>query len=144
MGAALKLVQEFDTETEFDKNIILTNSGLAEKEKILIVEDDEVLRMMLENYAKKFYNKIYSFASAEAANFFMKNTNLEFDTVLLDYFLPGKNALSMLENIKTKSEGKMYLMSGQLNDIDLTYKTKNFSDFLQKPLSLKVLNDIFK
>lgn len=136
-------VRKINTNEEHDEiypiNTVI-NTGVDNTRKILIVEDDGFFRELLISYAKLFYSKIYIFSNAEATNFFISNSTSSFDTVLLDYFLPGDNANSIISNIKITPSGTLHLMSGQVSSI----KDKSKFNILEKPFSLKQIIDLFK
>ena len=124
-------------------NVINFCNKKIDTKKLLIVEDDDILVDIIKNFAQNFFDEIYHFESAEKASIFLQNKNHAFDAVLLDFFLPGENGDSIVNNLKKQTNGKLYLMSGDLETAKKSVNQEFFDGVLQKPLSLEVMHDIF-
>ena len=113
------------------------------KKRLLIVEDDDILVDIIKNFAQNFFDEIYHFESAEKASLFLKNHPYNFDSILLDFFLPGENGDSILSELKNRTKGEIYLMSGDIETAKNNIQTSQFDGVLQKPLSLESMHKIF-
>ncbi len=114
---------------------------MAEKIRILIVEDQLLLRETLElaiNAEKEFVVSA-SFGSAEDALQFL--TNHEVDMVMLDRVLPGINGVSLTTQIKERYPATKVLMVSMLsNDESVTRAVKAGVDgYLPKEIALSDL-----
>lgn len=80
---------------------------------IFIVEDNEIYTMMLDQKLSELltnYN-LRTFRSGEEC---IENLNLDPDIIVLDYYLPGKDGLETLRQIKTiKAETPVIILSHQ-------------------------------
>lgn len=73
---------------------------------------------------------------------FISNTEVKFDTALIDYFLPGDLGHELTAEIKKKEGAKTYLITGDLEHVPLQ-NVKNFDACLSKPLKISHLKSIF-
>lgn len=120
----------------------LENLNAEEKRSLLLVDDDPIILASLKKQAEKYYHKIYCFDSAERARLFITNTEVKFDTVLLDYFLPGDSGNELISDLKKKEGCRVYLMTGDLANVPLQ-DVKDFDACLPKPLRNKRIKEIF-
>src|SRR5205823_661323 len=103
---------------------------------ILIVDDEAEIRKSLRGVLEDEGYKVAAAESAEAALTELKKRR--FDVVLLDIWLPGKDGLAALEEIKkTESSPEVIMISGH-GTIESAVKATKLGayDFLEKPLSL--------
>lgn len=109
----------------------------------IIVEDDPVLLELLTRQAENFSKNVKGFQSAEHAQLFLNNSKTVFDIAILDFFLPKENGSTIVKSLKKNNkEGKIYLMSGDLNNVTKK-ELKGFDDKFKKPLSMKDIYQIF-
>lgn len=105
-------------------------------EKILIVEDDEVQREIL----VKFFNGLgYEAREAESGEDGLKEA-LEWipDIILLDVYLPGKNGIDILDDLRSDPRLEMtviVMMSADTSeDTTILGLIKQADDFIYKPV----------
>ena len=103
--------------------------------KILVVEDDRVIREGLIEYLSEFgYEIIDAKDGKEALEKFNKN---EIHLVLLDILLPFLNGIEVLKEIRKKSKLPVLMLTA-FNDEE--YKISAFSSladgYIEKPFSL--------
>lgn len=143
MNSAIKIEDLF----VFNVNENTDNSKIQEK-NLMIIEDDVIARDLIEHFAKNkdSFDSIKSFDSAEKTLLYINNSTKQYSTILLDNFLPGDEGLSILDSLKEKYPcSKIYLMTGDLNKIDTDKDSlKLLDNFMEKPLTLKQLDDILK
>lgn len=109
--------------------------------RILIVEDEEDIRMLLSFHLK---NAGFSYAEAEDG---LKALDLirkeDFDLVLLDMMLPGLGGLEILKYIRYESARKklpVIIASALTEDVDIvTALELGADDYITKPFSPRVL-----
>ncbi len=89
--------------------------------KVLIIEDDRLLREMLFRKLEKEGDEVFSVMDGSEA--FEKTKEIKPDVILLDLILPGSNGFEILENVKKEPEFKdtpVIVLSnlGQKSEID--------------------------
>jgi DNA-binding response OmpR family regulator len=105
--------------------------------KILIAEDEEVLRMLIVDSLEEFdYQVIEAADGVEALRLF---EGTEFDLLILDYMMPHCTGIEVIEKVRsgsTRSETKILMLSAKSQQHD---KEKILSiganDFMAKPFS---------
>lgn len=126
-------------------------SSLAEasaplnQKTILIIEDDQILSQTIKRFAEKYFDRVLIFECAEKASNYLNNSPIKIDLALIDYFLPGQNGADFAKKISKKNpNGRLFLMSGNLEHIQNNESLNNFEDFLAKPLSLQKIKQIIE
>ncbi|PYF80576.1 two-component system torCAD operon response regulator TorR [Marinomonas alcarazii] len=89
---------------------------LKSDSKILIVDDSSVIRETLESYFAEEGYTVISAETAEAAELLLSEQ--EFDLILLDIRLPGKDGLTLTRELRSRSEVGIILVTGKQDDID--------------------------
>lgn len=89
---------------------------LKSDSKILIVDDSSVIRETLESYFAEEGYTVTSAETAEAAELLVSEQ--EFDLILLDIRLPGKDGLTLTRELRSRSEVGIILVTGKQDDID--------------------------
>ncbi len=105
------------------------------EDMVYIVDDDEEIRNILKNLLESQQYKVKEFEHGYDAIKDMKNTNPR--VVLLDYFLPGERAESIISNIHKNSQGNtnIILMSANMH-VKVDFNDLGVSEFIRKPFSL--------
>jgi len=133
-------VGETDYETDFKENGIYLGKG----ERILLIEDEEALRVINTRALTEKNYKIFSASNARDAEKIFKIEKGKFDLIFSDVILPDKNGLILVEELlREKPDIKVLFSSGYTGErsrMDLI-KEKHIT-FLQKPYSLKNLLQI--
>jgi DNA-binding response OmpR family regulator len=105
------------------------------KRKILIVEDDNNIRDMLDEYLTDEGYEIYTADSGTKALFLF--TQNEYALALIDLMLPGLSGFEVIKEIRKSSTLPIIILTAKDSDAD---KTRGFSigadDYVQKPFSL--------
>ncbi|SHE86904.1 DNA-binding response regulator, OmpR family, contains REC and winged-helix (wHTH) domain [Marinomonas polaris DSM 16579] len=84
--------------------------------KILVVDDSSVIRETLESYFAEEGYTVSGADTAEAAEQLLGEQ--EFDLILLDIRLPGKDGLTLTRELRSRSEVGIILVTGKQDDID--------------------------
>ena len=106
--------------------------------RILVVEDDQIIREGISEYLSEFG---YDIVQAKDGHEALKNfENYEINLVILDIQIPFLNGLEVLKEIRKKSELPVLMLTA-FNDEE--YKINAFSSladgYMEKPFSLPVL-----
>ena len=106
--------------------------------RILVVEDDQIIREGISEYLSEFG---YDIVQAKDGHEALKNfENYEINLVILDIQIPFFNGLEVLKEIRKKSELPVLMLTA-FNDEE--YKINAFSSladgYMEKPFSLPVL-----
>jgi two-component system nitrogen regulation response regulator NtrX len=105
--------------------------------KIAVVDDEKNIRSTLKDILEDFHHEIRVFENGES--FLTKLEEDEWNLVLMDIRMPGKNGMEVLRIIKGKKEKIEVIMISGHGTIDLAVEAVRIGayDFLQKPLSLE-------
>lgn len=106
--------------------------------KILVAEDDEIIRSGIKEYLVEFKYDIYEAKDGKEALDVFKNN--EIDLIILDIQMPKLTGLEVLEEIRKTSDIPVIILTA-FNDEK--YKIDAFSNladgYIEKPFSLPVL-----
>ena len=106
--------------------------------QILVVEDQEEIRSIVEKYLiKEGYNVLMAKDGFEALDIFNTNT---IHLVLLDIMMPGIDGFEVLEEFRHVSEVPVIMLTAKQEEIDRIkgFKT-GVDDYVVKPFSVKEL-----
>ena len=105
--------------------------------KILVVEDDQMIREGISEYLSEFGYRVIEAADGKAA---LDNFNESVNLVILDIQIPFINGLDVLKEIRKKSNLPVLILTA-FSDED--YKIEAFTHladgYIEKPFSLPVL-----
>jgi len=107
--------------------------------KILVVDDEEPIRNMLERAFIKNGYTVQSAESAEQALEILKQENIQ--VMFLDLKLPGMNGVDLCRQIrKDKPIALIYAITGYSSFFELAdCREAGFDDYFTKPFELKVV-----
>ncbi len=109
------------------------------KQKILVVDDEHLIRWSLEqNLQKQGYDVVTAGSGEEALKLVREDTP---DLVLLDIQLPGINGMEVLEKIKDIDEEVVVIMITALGVLETAVKAMRMGahDYISKPFNLDEL-----
>ena len=105
--------------------------------KILIVEDDRIIREGVVEFLREFK---YEMVEAEDGIEALKKFNHEINLVILDIKLPSMSGLEVLRKIREKSRVPVLIMTAFSDEESQIMAFSNLADgFMEKPFSLPVL-----
>lgn len=109
---------------------------MADRGKILIVDDERNVRSSLSSVLTDEGHQVDAVESGEAALEVLDNC--DYDVVLLDIWLPGMDGLEVLDQIPRDQDGPEVVMISGHGSIDSAVKATKLGafDFIEKPLSL--------
>jgi len=112
--------------------------------KLLIVDDDEALRITLKLYLKDEGYELYDADGGKSALDQLESINP--DLVLCDIKMPDMSGLDVLEKIKEYNSNIQVIMITAFNDVSSTISAmqKNAFDYVTKPLDIPNLKEKLK
>lgn len=122
-------------ETIFD-GFQKTTEVTVRKERILFVDDEEVLAIMAETMLKRLgYGVVSTTSSAEALRLFREDPS-EFDLVITDYTMPYLTGLALAKKLLAiRPDIPIILCTGFSENVsDEMAKKAGIKEFIQKPL----------
>jgi DNA-binding NtrC family response regulator len=108
--------------------------------RILVIEDEDKLRRVLELHLGGDGHEVFAFASAEAA---LPQAGA-MDLVVTDLKLPGMDGLSFLEALRREANSVPSIVMTAFGNIEVAVEAmkRGAVDFLQKPFSLEHLSAV--
>ena len=109
-----------------------------DKKHILIVDDDDRIRELLREYLQN--NNFYTTTAKNSLDAKKKISLLKFDLIILDIMMPGQSGLELTQEIKSKSDQPIILLTamGETSDRVSGLET-GADDYLPKPFEPKEL-----
>ena len=109
--------------------------------RLLLVEDDEMIRDALQMVFVKKGSHVVAFETAEEGLEAMESN--EFDVVISDFRLPGVDGLAFLKMVQEKRPNTVRALVTAYRDYGLSKKAyeSGVHLFYEKPFSLKVLSN---
>lgn len=123
----------------------MQNEGIREITKnIMVVDDQEVIRDVLDAHLTAIAHNVYSFEKGHQAIAFFAKNHSEIDLVILDYIMPEMRGDELfIKLIEIDPDVKVIFSSGytledELEDIDCD----NIHGTLEKPIILQQLKKL--
>ena len=106
--------------------------------RVLIVDDDPLIRELLHAYLSQEGYDVHCAATAELAETFLASQTV--DLVMLDIRLPGKDGLTLTRELRVRSEVGIILITGRNDEIDRIVGLEcGADDYVIKPLNPREL-----
>jgi DNA-binding response OmpR family regulator len=106
--------------------------------RVLIVDDDPLIRELLHAYLSQEGYDVHCAATAELAETFLASQTV--DLVMLDIRLPGKDGLTLTRELRVRSEVGIILITGRNDEIDRIVGLEcGADDYVIKPLKPREL-----
>jgi len=106
--------------------------------RVLIVDDDPLIRELLHAYLSQDGYEVHCAATAELAETFLASQTV--DLVMLDIRLPGKDGLTLTRELRVRSEVGIILITGRNDEIDRIVGLEcGADDYVIKPLNPREL-----
>ena len=87
-----------------------------ETARILVVDDDSELRLLIKEYLEKNGFTVDTVESGETMDGYLGNSKA--DLIILDLMLPGEHGLSIAQRLKKQMEIPIIIVSAQGDDVD--------------------------
>jgi len=113
------------------------NLSLSGSEKIIVVEDDEMVRELTVSFLENYNYSVAQASNADEAIRKCHNKDKEFDLAIIDVVMPGMGGKDLADIILQKQpQIKILYISGYTDDAIVQHGILNSSvEFLQKPFS---------
>lgn len=119
------------------------NVGLSDMQRILIIDDDDTLLTVLSNMIDKLGHQVLISRSKSDLDAALEQTD-SFDCVLTDREMGALSGNDILKLFKSAAPEKpVYLMTARMDYNTEKAREEGFDGFLQKPFSLKMLEQMF-
>src|SRR5271165_1446007 len=104
-------------------------------EKIIVLEDDNIVRKNLENYLRRKHYDVASVSTIAAAQDYLSKDN--FDVVFLDVRLPDGDGTDLLKQLQSRPQKTLAIMTTGFGSVESAVECmKNGAfDYLIKPFS---------
>jgi CheY-like chemotaxis protein len=126
---------------------------MLETKNILLIDDNQIDLFLTQTFLKKFAGakNIYTASSGVDALRILQDNSIEFpDIIFLDIKMPAMDGFEFLEefqkiNDARKSSCEIFMLSSSQDPTDVQKSLQNpfVKNFLNKPISQKVINHIF-
>lgn len=110
---------------------------MNEEIKILVADDEEMIRELIDITLSKEGFTCFQAASAEEGLAIIESQKL--DVALLDIMMPGRSGIELLQDIKRATPDTTVLMITAMNDMDTALSCIHFGadDYITKPFNLE-------
>ncbi len=107
--------------------------------KILVVEDDEHILSLLKRGFSEYNHSVDTATNGDEGEYLASENS--YDVIVLDWMLPNKNGLEIVNNLRTKDIKTPIIMLTAKSDIDdrVLGLQNGADDYLPKPFSFKEL-----
>ncbi|HEX5841073.1 MAG TPA: response regulator [Pseudomonas sp.] len=106
--------------------------------RVLIVDDDPVIRELLASYLQRDGYAVHCAETAEQAEEHLRQQQV--DLLMLDIRLPGKDGLTLTRELRVRSEVGIILITGRDDEIDRIVGLEcGADDYLAKPFNPREL-----
>ena len=118
--------------------------GEKDKIQILVIDDEDMIRFAFEEFLKDEGYAPLLAGEAESALKHIRNSNPEI--VFLDYRLPGKDGLELLEDIRAIDPKIAVVLMTAFGAMDVAIKAMQLGayEYLTKPLDLEKIQILIK
>jgi CheY-like chemotaxis protein len=114
------------------------------KENLLVVEDEEIMREALVDYFSDEGHKVDTATDGDKA---LENYNFkDYDVMIIDLRLPGRDGLSVLEDIKSKHpDAKVIIITAYPSvETEKEAMRRGAIEYLQKPFEMNYLETLIR
>jgi CheY-like chemotaxis protein len=124
----------------------VSEQSSARKGTILVVEDEEVLRLAVSKALRTRGFSVLEASDGSAAMHLLRTQKDEIDVILLDITLPGTSSREILDEVhRTATNVKVVLTSAySKHHVDSTLAGLRFTTFIRKPFQLDELAGVLR
>jgi CheY-like chemotaxis protein len=130
------------SEYKYVKNMV--KNGERMKKRILICDDEEPIRLLLNESLQDYYEVIEASDGPEALRLATKE---QIDLILMDIKMPSMHGLEVIERIRERNNSVpiVIISAYRAMEDDIIVKTSNVAAFIVKPIDIKALkNKVFE
>jgi two-component system, NtrC family, response regulator HydG len=112
--------------------------------KILIADDDNTFCLMLQRFLTRHNYEVYTTGTVKQALSMLDS--MAFNVILIDYRLPDRNGIALLEEIMEEKPGVRAIVMTSYGDIRLAVKAIKIGafDYITKPVNPEELLELVK
>jgi PAS domain S-box-containing protein len=127
-------------------NSYVSEQSSAKKGTILVVEDEEVLRLAISKALRTRGFSVLEASDGSGAMNLLRTQKDEIDVILLDVTLPGTSSREILDGVhRTAANVKVVLTSAYSKQhVDSTFAGLRFTNFIRKPFQLDELAGVLR
>jgi two-component system phosphate regulon response regulator OmpR len=116
----------------------MTATAQAEDPHLLVIDDDERLRELLQRYLSSNGYRVSAAADAAGARALMKS--IAFDLLIVDVMMPGESGLDLTQAIRTQSRTPILMLTARGEAEDrIAGLERGADDYLSKPFEPREL-----
>jgi two-component system, OmpR family, phosphate regulon response regulator OmpR len=113
-------------------------SGAADNPHLLVVDDDQRLRALLQKYLSSNGFRVSAAADAQEARALMKS--IAFDLLILDVMMPGENGFDLTRSVRAQSQVPILMLTARGESGDrISGLEHGADDYLPKPFEPREL-----
>lgn len=114
-----------------------SNNSTDQKQSIVLVDDDDIIRLVMQGYLKDIYH-VHSFSNAADALTFLSNQNNSVDLILSDINMPETDGLTLRRALNDFEHLEaipfIFLTGSSENDLRQKARALGIDDFITKPV----------
>jgi CheY-like chemotaxis protein len=116
----------------------LVSEGERMKKRILVCDDEEAIRLLLNESLQDSYEVIEASNGRDALRL---STKEQFDLIIMDIKMPSVHGLEAIERIRERNKDIPIIICSAYSAMehDIIVKTSNVAAFLVKPIDIKAL-----
>ena len=116
----------------------MSAAGATEDPHLLVVDDDDRLRALLQQYLTSNGFRVSAAADAEEARALMKS--MAFDLLIVDVMMPGESGLDLTRSVRAQSQMPMLILTARGEPEDrIAGLEHGADDYLAKPFEPREL-----
>jgi two-component system alkaline phosphatase synthesis response regulator PhoP len=116
----------------------MVNEGERMKKRILVCDDEEPIRLLLNESLQDSYEVVEASNGRDALRLAIKE---HFDLIIMDIKMPSVHGLEAIERIRTRNDSIPIIICSAYRAMedDIIVKTSNVAAFMVKPIDIKAL-----
>jgi two-component system response regulator AtoC len=116
----------------------LVNEGERMKKRVLVCDDEEPIRLLLNESLQDTYEVVEASNGRDALRLATKE---QFDLIIMDIKMPSVHGLEAIERIRERNNSIPIIICSAYRAMedDIIVKTSNVAAFLVKPIDIKAL-----
>ena len=117
---------------------------MTEIESVILIDNNEIDNFINHKILEAYgVTNIVSFKSGDTALNFLLKTNIKFQFIIVDLYLPIMDSFQFIDKFNElglhKTQGEVCILSASINPADKNKSTKRNVRFIEKPLTLENL-----
>lgn len=130
--------EEMKAQETFADTKIIAKRGGGMKKRILVCDDEEPIRLLLNESLQDSYEVVEASNGREALRLATKE---QFDLIIMDIKMPDGHGLEAIERIRERNGTVPIIICSAYRAMedDIVVKTSNVAAFITKPIDIKAL-----